>query len=134
MHSVNTFSRYPKPNKTNYELSSKGDTRFSPLIAKLADGRTLEEVYQLDIKGYRSRTDNWRDGKGKPPLNGLTIDQLYIRFRSLLYSFLKDNPELLKDFITISVQYENFTDMFAHTKVNQARAYCDIANHLRQSK
>lgn len=36
-----------------YEVSSKGDKRFSAFYARLKDGRTIEEAYQLDVKGYR---------------------------------------------------------------------------------
>lgn len=54
--------------ENSYEVSSKGDTRFSALNAKLKDGRTIEEAYQLDVKGYRAQGDNWRLGKGKAPI------------------------------------------------------------------
>lgn len=60
-----------------YECSSAGDTRFSALFAKLPDGRTIEEAYQLDIKGYRAITDNWKEAKGKPPLNGKSKAELF---------------------------------------------------------
>lgn len=41
-----------KSNKNyGYEVSSSGDKRFSALFAKMADGRTIEEHYQCDIKG-----------------------------------------------------------------------------------
>lgn len=51
-----------------YEVSSFGDKRFSALNAKLSDGRTIEEAYQLDVKGYRKFGDLWKLGKGKAPL------------------------------------------------------------------
>ena len=33
-----------------YEVSSKGDKRFSAFNAYLPDGRSIEQVYQCDIK------------------------------------------------------------------------------------
>ena len=38
--------------KEGYECSSKGDKRFSALFATMPDGRTIEQWYQCDIKGY----------------------------------------------------------------------------------
>lgn len=51
-----------------YEVSTQGDRRFSAFVARLRDGRTIEEAYQLDIKGYRSFSDDVKYGKGKLPL------------------------------------------------------------------
>lgn len=62
---VYKWARY---SDNSYEVSSAGDKRFSALYAKLKDGRTIEEAYQLDIKGYRSQGNDWRLGKGKPPI------------------------------------------------------------------
>jgi hypothetical protein len=39
--------------ENGYEVSTVGDKRFSALVAKLKDGRTIEEAYQLDVKGFR---------------------------------------------------------------------------------
>ena len=44
---------WAKSDPNGYEVSTKGDDRFSALRAKLNDGRTIEEAYQLDVKGYR---------------------------------------------------------------------------------
>jgi hypothetical protein len=52
-----------------YECSSSGDRRFSALSARLRDGRTIEEAYQLDLKGYRKYGNDWRLGKGKLPVS-----------------------------------------------------------------
>jgi len=51
--SVKKFT-YARTNSNSYEVSTAGDSRFSALNAKLKDGRTIEEAYQLDIKGYRT--------------------------------------------------------------------------------
>ncbi|AFF28027.1 gp29 [Sphingomonas phage PAU] len=127
----NTWSRHPKSSTTNYEFSSQGDKRFSPLFAKLRDGRTIEQAYQLDVKGHRIRTNDWLLAKGKPPLNDKTVAQLYSEFKELVIRFLKENMKLLKEFIEIAKRHENFIDRFATTEINQARAYSEIANELR---
>jgi hypothetical protein len=51
--SVEKFS-YARTSDNSYEVSTAGDSRFSALNAKLKDGRTIEEAYQLDVKGYRT--------------------------------------------------------------------------------
>jgi len=50
---VEKFS-YARTSDNSYEVSTAGDSRFSALNAKLKDGRTIEEAYQLDVKGYRT--------------------------------------------------------------------------------
>ena len=77
--SINTFKEFTwaRYSPNSYEVSTKGDKRFSALNARLKDGRTIEEAYQLDVKGYRQDVNgvqdtNWRKGKGKPPINGLS--------------------------------------------------------------
>lgn len=52
-----------------YEVSSRGDSRFSALFARMPDGRSIESHYQCDVKGYSPGSNNWRLGKGKPPLD-----------------------------------------------------------------
>jgi hypothetical protein len=103
-----------------YEVSSKGDSRFSALKAKLKDGRTIEEAYQLDIKGYRKLGNDWRLGKGKPPLLEYTAEEGYKQYKKLWETYLNENPELLKE-LTEKVQEGYFLkDSFAKTKINQA--------------
>jgi hypothetical protein len=59
-----TWSRKPP----GYEVSSIGDRRFSALFALMPDGRTIEQWYQCDIKGYDIGGRNWKLGNGQPPL------------------------------------------------------------------
>lgn len=62
-----------------YELNSATDIRYSPLFMKI-DGRSIEERYQLDIKGYKyAGITNWKDAKGKTPLKILPITTNYTR-------------------------------------------------------
>lgn len=118
------WSRYPAKDKKCLECSSKGDKRFSALFAKLPDDRTIEEAYQLDIKGYRVRGDNWKLGKGKRPLNDLSRYQMWCYYVRLWQEYLNANPELFD----VLKQYEVFCDQFANSEINQARAICEIMN------
>lgn len=54
--------------------AEQGDKRFSAFNAKLKDGRSIEEAYQLDVKGYRIDGNDWRLGKGKPPKIGIQFE------------------------------------------------------------
>jgi hypothetical protein len=109
-----------------YEVSTAGDRRFSALTARLADGRTIEEAYQLDIKGYRIHSTDWRFGKGKPPLNGLTYEMLWPLYLELWRTWAKENPELIAELRTVAGTM--LTDRFASTGVSQARALAAILN------
>jgi hypothetical protein len=112
-----------------YEISSKGDSRFSALFARLSDGRTIEEHYQCDVKGYDPGGRNWRLGKGRPPKGHWPDDTLYEAYRELWWQWSQDNPilcELLPELAAASGHV--LTDMFATTPINQARAWADILN------
>lgn len=90
--------KYARKAEQNYEVSSYGDTRFSPLVAKLSDGRTIEEAYQLDIKGYRKLGNNWKLGKGKPPMipvNNLPkITSHYFEIKNNKFNIFQDLIDL----------------------------------------
>ena len=47
--------------RPKYECSSRGDKRFSAFYAYV-DGKSIEYIYQVEIKGYSSI----EEGKGKP--------------------------------------------------------------------
>jgi hypothetical protein len=121
-----TYARFAK---NGYELSSHGDRRFSALNARLADGRTIEEAYQLDVKGYRSLGNDWRLGKGKPPLNPR---DMYPEYRALWVKWACENPSLIRDLARLAAG-KTLTDKFASTPVSQARALADILNALERS-
>ncbi len=108
-----------------YECSSKGDTRFSALYAKLQDGRTIEEAYQLDVKGYRAVTDRWLEGKGKQPLNRKTRAELFAEYLELWRTWAIENPALIEDLEERS-KGMTLTDRFATSDVNQAHALAVI--------
>jgi len=91
----------------------------------LRDGRTIEEAYQLDVKGYRKFGNDWRIGKGKLPLRDLTHDQLWEEYLSLWRQWACENPSLIDDLHRISAG-RPLTDKYAYTPVSQARALAII--------
>ena len=103
-----------------YEVSSVGDRRFSALFARLRDGRTIEEAYQLDVKGYRCRSNDWRAGKGRAALTP-GVD-LYAAYLDLWRQWARENPELIEDLRRRSVGMV-LTDRFARIEgISQAAA------------
>ena len=114
-----------------YEVSSAGDARFSALTARLRDGRTIEEAYQLDVKGYRAFSDNWRAGKGKPPLSRMSEDALYAAYRALWSRWAGENRALMEELRRLTKDGV-LTDKFANTPVSQARALCEILNETEE--
>ena len=115
--------------KGGYECSSKGDKRFSALFAVMPDGRTLEQHYQCDIKGYDVGGRNWRLGKGKPPLD--KTKDMWAAYLNLWKQWADANPELIQELIGhAEANNHTLSDMFASTSVNQARALAEILNSL----
>lgn len=122
--------RYRQAQGKGYEVSSKGDSRFSALYATMEDGRTLECHYQCDIKGYDPLGQRWRLGKGKPPLDRtITPDSLYEAYVDLWRTWANHNPELIEELKEAADHHGGFlSDMFGHGPVNQARALAQILN------
>ena len=117
--------------KGGYEISSKGDWRFSALFAIMPDGRTLEMHYACDVKGYDPGGTRWQLGKGKPPLD-LSTDtwQAYL---DLWRQWAQANLPLMRELYTKVRHYGDgytLTDMFASTRNNQAHALSFILNEL----
>lgn len=109
-----------------YECSSKGDRRFSAFTARLTDGRTIEQHYQCDVKGYAPGGIRWRLGKGKPPLDP-SVD-LWARYLALWRAWAVDHQDLIEHLATVGTQYGSLSDCFATTPVNQAHALAVLAN------
>lgn len=113
----------------SYEVSSAGDQRFSALHAIMPDGRTIEQWYQCDVKGYDPGGTAWRRGKGQPPIIRYPDDQLYEMYLSLWRLWVIRHPDLMEELLTQARQNGNIlTDCFASTPVNQARALAQILN------
>lgn len=122
------WTRYDR----GYEVSTRGDDRFSAFKAVMSDGRTIEQIYQCDTKGYQPGGRNWRLGKGKPPKD-LTVD-LWAEYLNLWRTWCSQNPKLLEELREV-VKHYNFTlrDRFAFTVVNQAHALAVILNETEPS-
>lgn len=116
---------YARTHPLGYECSGRGDRRFSALYARLPDGRTIEEAYQLDVKGYRVHGNDWRLGKGKPPLRR-DVD-LYAAYLSLWREWAEHNASALTYLRRVATSGV-LTDMFAASPVSQARALADLLN------
>lgn len=122
-----TWSRF---SNNSYEVSSQGDTRFSARFAKLKDGRTIEEAYQLDVKGYRQLGYNWYQAKkdhGKHAPIQLTKEQLWDAYLSLWKQWASENPVLIQELFE-KAKEKVLTDKFATSNVSQARALAIILN------
>lgn len=106
-----------------YECSSKGDRRFSAFYAILPNGNSIEFEYQVKIKGHPSI----ESGKGKPPVR--PVRSLFAAYKALWETFFNANPLLLAEIQELGRAHGNcFTDMFASSAVNQARAIATILN------
>lgn len=110
-----------------YECSSKGDKRFSALYAYMPDGRTLEQHYQCDVKGYDVGGFDWKKGKGKHPMNPEV--NLWEEYLKLWQIWGENNKELLLELRLKAQEHGNcLSDMFATTPVNQAHALAALLN------
>jgi len=122
------WSRVVKRGEPYYECSSKGHKEYSAIYAKI-DNRSIEEIYQLDIKGYRGIVKHWTEAKGKPPLRDISEDELFLEYVKLWRRYFNLHPELLEK-IKKEAYGKTITDMFGITPINQARAITYILNNL----
>jgi len=114
---------------SGYECSSKGDKRFSAFNAILEDGRTIEQHYKLDLKGFDPGGTNWRLNKGKPPVTPMDQEALYKRYLSLWKRWALDHPSEMQELRQRAIEHDyTLRDSFATTHVNQARALAQILN------
>ena len=115
--------------KEGYECSTKGDARFSAFNAKLPDGRSIEQWYQCDIKGYDIGGTNWRLGKGNPPLFEFPADHLWQLYLNLWRLWAIHNSHLIIELMELAAEKNNvLSDCFASTPINQAHALSTIIN------
>lgn len=126
--------------ENGYEVSTRGDRRFSALVATFAPGtkigrvdvggKTIEDVYQTVIK---------RSGKGLPPAEDsvfyqkdlgpkdrelIIFDKGYLPLWTI---WAGQNPALIED-LRQNAAGKVLTDMFASTGVSQARALDAVLN------
>ena len=119
-----TWKRYG-----GYEVSSRGDSRFSAFNATMPDGRSIEQHYQCDVKGYDPGGRNWQLGKGRPPLDPST--DLWEEYLSLWRQWSKNNLPLMRELYRAAKEKDKvLSDRFATTPVNQAHALATVLNEL----
>lgn len=111
-----------RPSKeTTYEVSSKGDKDYSALYAKLEDGRSIEEHYQVDVKGYKDIAS----GKNRPPKDtSKNLQEEYTKLWKRYFELYPDRFEFIKEKVDSGIK---LTDQFAKSNsVNQADTIMDI--------
>lgn len=121
---------WARKSANGYEVSTKGDSRFSAFNARIKaeNNRTIEEIYQTDVKGYSSI----QEGKGKPARTGISRDEQYAQYKDLWRQWASENPKLMQE-LAQKTQGKVLTDMFANTDINQARALSEILNEYDYS-
>ena len=138
--SSNLFTWADKSDNS-YEVSTKGDKRFSALVATFKEGtmiygenvggKTIEDVYQSVIK---------KSGKGQAPAKDSKLYNESLKTKEdredfsytegylpLWQEWARQNPELIEE-LREKAKGKVLTDMFANTRVSQARALADILN------
>jgi hypothetical protein len=116
--------------RDGYEVSSKGDQRFSALFARLSDGRTIESHYQCDIKGYDPGGEQWRLGKGKPPLRTISQQALWGAYLALWQQWANDHPVEMAELRQHALSHQGrLSDCFATSPINQAHALVTLLNN-----
>lgn len=140
LHRAHTRGPVPNPSTYNtskfkwqrhggYEVSTKGDPRFSALVARLPNGRTIEDVYQNDIKPRLGNVV----GKGQYDPN-VPIEKYYEAYKELWREWVKNNPQLFNELRTQAAKSGGvLSDRFASRSVNQARALSELLNELNPS-
>lgn len=118
------------------ECSIRGNPRYSAMTARLSDGRTIEQHYQCDVKGFEPGGYKWRKGKGKPPVNGKGRTQLLAEYIVLWARYADENPGYIEELSDGMEQagITVLTNCFANTEINQAHALSVLVNSYRQKK
>lgn len=121
--------RFTWARRGGYEVSSRGDRRFSAFNATLPDDRTIEQHYQCDVKGYQPGGTDWKLGKGRPPARE-GVD-LWVEYLNLWRAWSAGNLPLMRELYRSALQHGGvLSDCFASTPVNQAHALATLLNEL----
>ena len=130
-----------------YEVSTRGDKRFSALVATFKEGTvidgvdvsgmTIENVYQSIIKKSRKGQAPSKDSKlYNPSLTNkeeLEDFSYKVGYLPLWKEWASQHPELIQELKEKS-KGKILTDRFANTRVSQARALADILNSIRDKR
>lgn len=127
---------YTWQRRGGYEISSKGDRRFSAFSAKIKhfNNLTIEVLYQCTDeygKGNDPKGLDWRLGKGLPPRNGKTPEELYQGYKTLWTFWMSENMDLFFELADLVADHGYvISDCFASTPINQARALSELLNEF----
>lgn len=122
---VYNHGRFAPAGLEPYEISIDGDERFCPTLATLSDGRSVEEAFQLDVKGYRDLGNDWRQGVGKPSRRH-TVD-LWHEYKALWVCWSNENPGLIDSLATLAAG-KCLTNKYEVHQVSPTRALAEILN------
>src|SRR5574343_1977535 len=109
----------------HYECSTQGDARFSAFSATLPEynNRSIEQVYQCDIKNFDIGGTEWRKGKGRPPINGKSREQLWEEYFSLWDTWCSNHRVWMHELHYLAACFDYvLSDGYATGVINQARA------------
>lgn len=137
----NTSVNWARTAENSYEVSTRGDKRFSALVATFkkgtvidgidVSGKIIEDVYQSVIKKSRQGQAPSKDSKlyneslkTKEEREDFSYTEGYL---PLWREWAKQNPELMNE-LRIKSYDKTLTDQFANTRVSQARALAEILN------
>lgn len=97
--------------------------QLSPLVARLSDGRTIEQAYQ-QAKGY----PDWRAGKGRPARDpGFDYQGVY---KQLYQQFADENPDLMAQLRGV-VGHSDLVHPRARTSQSPATVLTEILSSMR---
>tara|TARA_R100001082_G_scaffold111273_1_gene94634 strand:+ start:4349 stop:14581 length:10233 start_codon:yes stop_codon:yes gene_type:complete len=123
-----------------FEVSTAGDKlgkQFSAFNAKFADGKTIEEAYQLDVKGYRSL--GWdlkkaKADKGKNAPNQMSPKELEQAYDDLWSKWAQENPGKIEELADATFGMR-LTDKFAGKgNVNQAKSLQKLVDRVNKQR
>lgn len=125
-----TFNKYKGERYGGYEVSSRGDKNFSAFYAYLPNNISIEEYYQLDVKGWRAKGLTTKEAKGKAPLIERTLEETKQIYTELWYIYCAQNPERFWH-LCETLFYTKQTvlsDMFANGPISQANSIAEVLN------
>lgn len=131
----------PRVPRGTYEVSTRGDKRFSALHARVPslNNQLVEEIWQLDKKGFRELGNDWHLGKGRTPrpgspAYGLTFEESQALYTDIWRQMFRDKPDMLQALVD-SAGDKILTDSFAQPgRVSQATALQAILEEVKQGK
>lgn len=113
-----------------FEVSTRGTTegkRFSAFNARIKarGNKSIEDIYQIDIKGGE-KIGPGRYSKKGPGYDGpLSYDELYAQYKQLWREWFNENPQRLQEIAQLT-EGKMITDQFARSDISQARAIFEI--------